>query len=382
MSIEYVRAVLEMKKRVGTFQRVLLIAIAEHADRNGIANPGNELLADETEISERQVQRLIAKLEAAGMIETKSTGNGRGYRRLIRLLIEPATLTKRVTLEAQKGDTICHPSDEKKGDIDEIKGDKRVTSERKRVTLEAQKGDMLPEVEADNPINPINPKPIGGDLDQVLLPHTREDQPTTPPPVIETLSEKPVLPNAKLIPANGAKTVRVQSPYLTDARRFVGGYIPAGQGLNPVEVYYERFSINNDRERLTAPLEDDLARNCPELERLREVITAYGRRRNYAPGNIQLILDWYRSGIPNGNQRASATAANEPVTANPNGHPRTLASGTIPGQREPFGLAEVKLTAQLVNKRITEAEYQQRYAALRSAYGLPDLQRARPLPPS
>lgn len=80
-----------------------------------------------------------------------------------------------------------------------------------------------------------------------------------------------------------------------DGRKFQGGYIPAGTGTTPVEVYYESFSINEAK--LSAPNEDDLTSACPDLDRLRSVLTAY-RRSNYRKGNVQLILDWYRDGVP------------------------------------------------------------------------------------
>lgn len=80
-----------------------------------------------------------------------------------------------------------------------------------------------------------------------------------------------------------------------DGRKFQGGYIPAGAGTTPVEVYYESFSMSEAK--LSAPNEDDLTSACPDLDRLRSVLTAY-RRSNYRKGNVQLILDWYRDGVP------------------------------------------------------------------------------------
>lgn len=105
-----------------------------------------------------------------------------------------------------------------------------------------------------------------------------------------------------------------------DGRKFRGGYIPAGAGTTPVEVYYESFSISEAK--LSAPNEDDLTRECTDLDRLRSVLTAY-RRSNYRKGNVQLILDWYRDGVPafggapakkgqvNATSRQSATQAGD-----------------------------------------------------------------------
>lgn len=105
-----------------------------------------------------------------------------------------------------------------------------------------------------------------------------------------------------------------------DGRKFQGGYIPAGAGTTPVEVYYESFSMSEAK--LSAPNEDDLTRECTDLDRLRSVLTAY-RRSNYRKGNVQLILDWYRDGVPafggapakkgqvNATSRQSATQAGD-----------------------------------------------------------------------
>lgn len=112
---------------------------------------------------------------------------------------------------------------------------------------------------------------------------------TQPPPTTQVLrgsisSKKP--------------PVIVDSPYLKSAPFSQEGYIPAGKGMNPVQVYYERFSIRSDAARLTAPLEDDLIKCCPDLDKLRAVVETYSRHLSYKPGNIQLIVDWYRSGGP------------------------------------------------------------------------------------
>lgn len=102
-----------------------------------------------------------------------------------------------------------------------------------------------------------------------------------------------------------AKAVRHKSPHL-DPRHFVNGYVPPGTGTSPVEVYYERFSINQDAARLNAIKEDDLARLCTDLDKLREVVTAYSRTP-FQLGNVQLILDWYKDGIPEKHRAPPAT---------------------------------------------------------------------------
>lgn len=110
----------------------------------------------------------------------------------------------------------------------------------------------------------------------------------------DSTNERGRQPPARIPSHRGAtKVVRMHSPYL-EARRFVNGFIPPGTGRNAVEVYYERFSINNDDWRLTEPLEDDLVADCKDLALLREVVTAYHQAGFKKPRNVKLILDWYR----------------------------------------------------------------------------------------
>lgn len=103
-----------------------------------------------------------------------------------------------------------------------------------------------------------------------------------------------------------------------DGRKFQKGFIPASRGTTAVEVYYEAFSIRDNDARLTEPNEEDLINQCPDLNKLRTVVTAY-RRSNYRKGNVQLILDWYRDGIP---VRGGTPAKKGPTNAtNPNPQP-------------------------------------------------------------
>lgn len=132
-------------------------------------------------------------------------------------------------------------------------------------------------------------------------PHAYEGTNNTPIEVTpKEERERAPAPVSVPSPEPTAKKVHVKSTHL-DPRHFVNGYIPEGTGATAVEVYYERFSINQDNARLNHVKEDDLARLCPDLDKLREVVTAYSRT-SYQLGNMQLILDWYNTGIPDKNK--------------------------------------------------------------------------------
>lgn len=146
---------------------------------------------------------------------------------------------------------------------------------------------------------------------------------------------------------NGNGTVkRSGSPYM---RGLVlpGGYVPAGQGANAVQVYYERFHFSDPDAHLSMPQEDDLIRLCPDLDRLREVVVAYSRT-GFKRGNINLILDWYRDGVP-------ARQAN--TNGGSNGNGKTTEKFSVAGGRAP---ADSGATDDYYTRIYgTEDEYQQ-----------------------
>lgn len=235
---------------------LLLLALADHANSDGVCWPAVEKLAAMARVSTRQAQRYLARLEAAGYLRRDTTG-GRG---------RPAITTlQRPELWNKKGDTL------RMGDI-------------QASPIPAQKGDILR-------TERVTSSALKGDI----APHTRDD-PSIDPPI------EPSGRDARATPPTNRRIVVVKSPYIVPDR-FTDGYVQPGAGRNAVEVYYERFSINLDAARLTARKEDDLVRLCPDLDRLRAIVTEYSRT-NYKPGRVDLILDWYRDGPPS--QRKAA----------------------------------------------------------------------------
>lgn len=159
--------------------------------------------------------------------------------------------------------------------------------------------------------------------------------PDDPPP-------RPVIPTGK-----GQRRPPPSSPHL-DPRKLARGFIPPGTGATAVEVYYERFPVGDDKTRLAAPLEDDLVRHCPDLPRLRTVIEAYSRTP-FKQRNIQLILDWYRDGVPDKQkERNPSRASNQGPAPRPK-----------PNRIEDLD-PDSQLTARLLSGQITKAEYDAR----------------------
>ena len=70
MSVKITRRVWEVirgkKERYTSSDSLVLLAIADHADDRGFAYPSIELLAEETNLSTRQVMRILKKLQEYG----------------------------------------------------------------------------------------------------------------------------------------------------------------------------------------------------------------------------------------------------------------------------------------------------------------------------
>lgn len=110
--------------------------------------------------------------------------------------------------------------------------------------------------------------------------------------------EKPLVPHKPQFNGNSASSKAAQPPLKTDSpyldpRRFANGYIPPGTGLNPVEVFYERHSIREYK--LSAPLEDDIARAVTDLDLWRKTVSEW-QQHGYKPLNINGQLEWYLNG--------------------------------------------------------------------------------------
>jgi DnaD/phage-associated family protein len=154
MSIKHMSIVWDSSSHSGNALLVLL-AIADHANDEGICWPSISTIAKKARISERQTKRIIQDLADSGEIEIVKRGDGRGHSTIYKL----------------KGDTVLSPfsganSDivmspfidtdiSRKGDKSSIKGDKS-----------SIKGDiaMSPEPPIESPIEPPPQQRGGGGL--------------------------------------------------------------------------------------------------------------------------------------------------------------------------------------------------------------------------
>ena len=134
MSFEAIRWILENSKTKGA-QRLILVVIAEHADKNGLAWPSVETIARLANCSERFVKQTIAKLESGELVIERGGGRGRSNRYRIPLeRVNPASPfeeTERVNSETERVN-----SDAIKGEPQitrTIKNHQRTSNKRSRV---------------------------------------------------------------------------------------------------------------------------------------------------------------------------------------------------------------------------------------------------------
>lgn len=92
---------------------LVLLALADYANEDGVCWPSMRALAAKARITERGAQRIIRRLVADKVIEVLDYGGGRGHTAKYRIKGDPRITdsritdcgdTKRVTVEARKGD--------------------------------------------------------------------------------------------------------------------------------------------------------------------------------------------------------------------------------------------------------------------------------------
>jgi len=182
MSIGWMNHVWEHSQQKGT-ALLLLLAIADHANDDGLCWPSVGRLAEKARTTKRQAQRLIAELEAAGELVVER-GDGRGHTSIYHLKDDIQGQTKGDIYD-QKGDTQRAKGDicaNEKSDICDQKGD--ILGER--VTSSAIKGDIAmspdPSLEpsSDPSLEPTTPNDDDDDAREPTRPETVFDGPAGP----------------------------------------------------------------------------------------------------------------------------------------------------------------------------------------------------------
>ncbi len=135
MSIEASNKVWKYSQSKGA-ERLVMLCLANYTNAEGLAWPSIETIHRDTQVSQRQITRSVAQLEADGELQIVEKGDGRGRSTIYRITIKG-------DISSIKGDKVSPFSGNEigeKGDISSIKGD----------TLSI-KGDMV----SPDPLEPL-----------------------------------------------------------------------------------------------------------------------------------------------------------------------------------------------------------------------------------
>lgn len=343
-----------------------LLALASYADDEGFCFPGVKTLAGKLRVTERQAMRILSNLENDGFITITKRGNGRGNINVFKINTEmlAAKILQPDALNPDMDDTFQEKTLTPMSPISAINPDIDVT-------LSA----INPDIQREETLtsSALNPDILGNlSIYKNQYDPLKENSSNAPAPAAQSVSEFPVSKNTLGIkavritepvtaqsveifdppssaeirlqaaqrriveaPVRATKLPKLDTPHVTQ-QISADGYLPAGSGKTAVEVYAERFSLTNPETRLTMPLQDDLVRDCPDLDRLRTVLVAYSQT-SYKPRNMKLILDWYRTGVPAHKQQQGATAnatISRPVTPQPGTGQGNLGKAARVGREE------------------------------------------------
>ena len=310
MSIKCMNYVWEHSKTTGA-DRLMLLALADSCNDDGEWSPGVSRLADKCQVSERAAQYTLRRLEEMGEIEIlhqqgfkTKTGHTNKY------------LMKRYQQRVGQAEGVqpIAPFDNE--------GVKPVAPRKAKGVKPVAPLGVQPIAPESSVLPTSNTLPIRSDQGEGSKIAAAPPAPPPATPVSERMGNeeyehpltKSLLPSPPIAAPPSPK--RITSPHF-DPRRLRDGYIPAGEGVNPVEIYFERYSANECK--LNAPSQDDLIRAVTDLGRWRQVVIAW-QQSGYKPANIKGMLDWYHdpSKIPgarsdNGKEKSSGHHATTPA---------------------------------------------------------------------
>ena len=174
---------------------LVLLAIADHANDDGICWPSVARLARLARVSERQCQRLISQLVDAGELAVERGGHGPKSTTVYRMLV---LAENKGDIQGIKGDTVTSPLTENKGDIQRAKGD-----------IQRAKGDI-----AVSPEPSIEPSIEAAEANVVASEPTPEPTPEPTAPAAAAKSE--TTRDAWIVEYENVWGMMVASPYIAE----------------------------------------------------------------------------------------------------------------------------------------------------------------------
>ena len=303
------------KSKAKANSRLTLLAIADDANDNGVAWPGIKRIAAKSNQTTRSVQYCLVSLVKLGELKVTEDAGPNGTNLYQILIVEP-----------KDGEAAGRPQ---RGP-----GRPRKPAPAPPAPPAAHGEEFAPnKSREDGPLTKSTQLPMTKTTHENSGANQRSDfvrsfDPSSIDPSSNTRAPSTPVPDTahsgKVAQARVAKVRATPAPKPTrikESNRYFqrGDVLPEGRwpdkatADNPVKLYYCYWSMSNRDERLTAPQADDLAKMCPDLKRLDDVLLAYSRTP-YRARNLNLVFDWYLNGVPEKYRVAAAGHGDNALT--------------------------------------------------------------------
>lgn len=303
MSIKLMSEIWESAECKGA-ELLTLLALADHARDDGCCWPSLRTIAAKARVSDDQARRHINNLIEKGYIQKQERfdHSGRQTSNGYRVMATPDLARVASTRGGE-----WHPREGEDG-----------------IHARGEGGIAMPPLE-----------PSEGTINRNRKRDRARKHIPTPPPIDLSLPNPPT-EEEMAQPLQSATSVRTLKYKPTDYTKgpllkgvkIRGGYVNPGAGINPVQIFHERYAI--DEFPLTHPQQDDLSAIVTDLHRWRDVVIAWSQA-GYNPRNLKGQLDWYHAGIPKRTENRNH-ASNQGTGSN--GRPRPHWADYDPKQDE------------------------------------------------
>ncbi len=335
MSLVAMNRIWDRSTQTGT-PLVILLALADRADEDGICWPGVDWIAQRARLQPRQARNVLRALEESGEIRTINRKGGR-YRTNLYIITagmdEQAIadlFARRSDIEPLGPNCITKPGNPA--------SQTRQSSVNKPGNFDAETRQFLNETRqssvtnpaiaiADDPYRTVEP-PIEPLSSARALPAQAQAQPETttpdetPAPTVADIPAPVVSIPSRIIsedPPQGPKSRQgIHQAAGLDPRQLSAGLYAPGAGATAYQVYREVFDYTPGR-TVIQEINQVVGTEPAALQRWRETLKAYALSGKPSSA-VKIPLEWYRDGIPAcWNPNTTTTQTKTPTHAtNPN----------------------------------------------------------------
>ncbi len=264
--------------------KFVLLALADWADKEGYCWPYIRQLAEKTSLSERQVQRLLNRLEKNGLLEIARNA-GRGNRSLYRIRVEELKkVAQASSFPIERGDEDVIFPDEHETETVTTETEKGAICDTEKVSFATEKGVIC---DTKPPVSCSSQKTCGAPYVTIHVTKNRQEEPSqeNATPQAEAFGvacDARASHNARDValplpkePRTSRRDPRSRHPAIQAVRELVGRYPPRA-------LYDELITLIGD-----------------EVDE-RKLAACYREwcRRGYNPAAWAWATEWYTCGIP------------------------------------------------------------------------------------